>query len=102
VSGDDVATETHAEAMRCPSAEELRMVCAIARLALREAAHHGEYRAIFRGFAVQALRQRTATQSDPFVEVHLCVSLGRAIIERVVFAMAAEGVTEPRSYARVM
>jgi hypothetical protein len=61
------------------SAEELRMVRAIALLALLEAARHGEYRASFHGFRVQALRQCTAFGADVFVEVNLCVSFGRLL-----------------------
>jgi hypothetical protein len=83
--------------MRFPGAEELRMVRAIALLALLEAARHGEYRATFRGFRVQALRQRPAPDGDVFVEVNLCVSLGRAVIERSVLATAAAEPTEPKS-----
>lgn len=70
-----------------PSAEELRMVRAIALIALLEAARHGEYRASFHGFRVQALRQCSAPDSDVFVEVNLYVSLGESVVERSLVAM---------------
>ena len=72
------------------------MVRAIALLALLEAARHGEYRATFRGFRVQALRQRPAPDTDAFVEVNLCVSLGRAVIERSVLATNDAEAMEPK------
>ncbi len=72
------------------------MVRAIALLALLEAARHGEYRATFRGFRVQALRQRPALDADAFVKVNLCVSLGRAVIERSVLATNDAEATEPK------
>ena len=86
---------TDGEAMRFPSAEELRMVRAIASLALLEAARRGEYRATFRGFRVQALRKRPAPDANAFVEVNLCVSLGSAVIERSVVATTRAEATEP-------
>ncbi len=70
------------------SAEELRMLRAIALLALLEAAHQGEYHASFHGFRVQALRQGSAPGSDVFVEVNLCVSLGANLVERSLVAMS--------------
>jgi len=73
------------------------MVRAIALLALLEAARHGEYRATFRGFRVQALRQRPVPGADAFVEVNLCVSLGRALIERSVLATNDAETTEPKA-----
>ena len=77
-----------------PSAEELRMVRGIALLALLEAARQGEYRASFHGFRVQALRQRSAPGSDVFVEVNLCVSLGKTLVERSLVTM---GISQPPS-----
>ena len=71
-----------------PSAEELRMLRAIALLALLEAAHQGEYHASFHGFRVQALRLRSAPGSDVFVEVNLCVSIGTNLVERSLVAMS--------------
>ena len=71
MSEEDVAARTDGEATRFPSAEELRMVRAIALLALLEAARHGEYRATFRGFRVHALRRRPAPDAEAFVEVNL-------------------------------
>ncbi len=96
MSNQDVAPRTDGEAMRFPSEEELRMVRAIALLALLDAARHGEYRATFRGFRVHALRQRPAPDADAFVEVNLCVSLGRAVIERSVLATTDAEATEPK------
>jgi len=96
VSSEDVAARTDGEAMRFPSAEELRMVRAIALLALLDAARHGEYRATFRGFRVHALRRRPAPDADAFVEVNLCVSLGRDVIERSVLATNDAEATEPK------
>lgn len=96
MTNEDVAARTDGEAMRFPSAEELRMVRAIALLALLEAARHGEYRATFRGFRVQALRQRPAPDAEAFVEVNLCVSFGRAVIERSVLATNDADATEPK------
>ncbi|MBE0613763.1 MAG: hypothetical protein IH604_08875 [Burkholderiales bacterium] len=63
------------------------MVRGIARLALLEAARQGEYRASFHGFRVQALRQCSAPGSDVFVEVNLCVSFGKNLVERSLVAM---------------
>lgn len=62
------------------------MVRAIALLALLEAARNGEYRASFHGFRVQALRQCSAPDSEAFVEVNLCVSLGTSVVERSLVA----------------
>ena len=75
-----------------PSAEELRMLRAIALLALIDAARQGEYHASFHGFRVQALRQRPAPGSDVFVEVNLCVSLGKNLVERSLVVM---GMPQP-------
>ena len=75
-----------------PSAEELRMVRGIALLALLEAARQGEYRASFHGFRVQALRQGSAPGSDVFVEVNLCVSFGKTLVERSLVTM---GMPQP-------
>lgn len=86
----DAAPAGAARTVRLPSTEELRMVRAIALLALQEAARHGEYRATFRGFRVQALRQYPAPGSGPFVEVKLWVSLDRSIMERG-FLSASDG-----------
>ena len=63
------------------------MVRAIAWLALLEAARHGEYRATFRGFRVQALRQSWVPGAESSIEVNLYVSLGKTVIERGRVAM---------------
>jgi hypothetical protein len=99
---DDAAAAPRGDAVRFPSAEELRMVRAIAMLALVEAVRRGEYRATFRGFRVQALRQCPAPGADAFVEVNLCVSLGETVIERSLLAATDPGATEPKPCAAVI
>ena len=59
---------------RFPDAEELRMVRAIAMVALLEAARRGEYRASFHGFRIQAARRRAGFPVAAFIEVKLCVT----------------------------
>jgi hypothetical protein len=81
--------------LRFPSAEELRMVRAIALLALLEAERHGEYHASFHGFRVQALRQGAASGADAVVAVDLCVSLGETVVERSVVAATGAPGMEP-------
>ncbi len=78
-----------------PSAQELRMLRAIALSALLEAARKGEYRASFHGFRVQALRECSAPGSDVFVEVNLSVSLGQTVVERSVVTTTDAGTVEP-------
>lgn len=68
--------------MGFPSAEELRMVRAIALQALWEAARYGEYRASFRGFDFLALRQVVETGSDRSIGVSLVVRMRRVPVER--------------------
>ena len=91
-----IATAAASEPALCPSSEELRMVRAIALLALQEAARHGEYRATFHGFRVQALRKCLAPGSETFVEVNLRVSLGKTVIERSLVATTDADVMEPK------
>ena len=64
-----------------PSADEIRMVRAIALFALLEAARRGEYRASFHGFGVQAVRHWARRGADVVVEVILCVSFGKNVVE---------------------
>lgn len=92
----DVAARAAGDPVRFPSGEELRMVRAIALLALVEAARHGEYRATFHGFRVQALRQCPPPGADAFVEVNLCVSLGKTVIERSLLATTDAEAMEPK------
>lgn len=92
----DVAARAAGAPVRFPSTEELRMVRAIALLALLEAARHGEYRATFHGFRVQALRQCSAPGADVFVEVNLCVSLGKTVVERGLVATTDADAMEPK------
>ena len=94
MTGRDVAGGSAHEASSFPGSEEFRMVRAIALLALVEAARHGEYRATFRGFRVEALRQ-CPPGADAFVDVHLCVSLGRAVVERGNVVTNDAGAVEP-------
>lgn len=72
------------------------MVRAIALLALQEAARHGEYRATFHGFRVQALRKCLAPEAEAFVEVNLCVSLGKTVVERGLIATTDADAMEPK------
>jgi len=92
----DVAAQAAGAPVCFPSTEELRMVRAIALLALLEAARHGEYRATFHGFRVQALRQCSAPGADVFVEVNLCVSLGKTVVERGLVATTDADAMEPK------
>ena len=94
MNGHDIAGGADGHPVSVPSAEEFRMVRAIALLALLEAARHGEYRATFHGFRVHALRQCPAG-ADAFIEVNLCVSLGKAIVERSLVATNDAGAVEP-------
>jgi len=89
-------TDAASDLALCPSSEELRMVRSIALLALQEAARHGEYRATFHGFRVQALRKCSAPGSEAFVEVNLCVSLGKTVVERSLVAATDADAMEPK------
>lgn len=77
-----------------PGVEELRMVQAIAQLALLEAARHGEYRATFHGFSVVARRQCPISGDDVVVAVNLCVLLGRTVVERSLVRTMNDAVME--------
>jgi len=83
------------EPVRFPSAEELRMVRAIALLALLDAARHGEYRATFHGFCVDARRKPSPSGVDTSVEVDFCVSLGKIVVERGLVATTNTEAMEP-------
>lgn len=80
--------------MGYPGAEELRMVRAIARLALLEAARHGEYRANFHGFSVLARRQCPISGDGVVVAVNLCVLLERTVVERSLVRTMNDAVME--------
>ena len=71
------------------------MVRSIALLALLDAVRDGEYRATFHGFCIHARRQCPA-DADGFAEVDLCVSLGKAIVERGFVSMNDSCVREPK------
>lgn len=101
MTGHDMAEGTGGEPVNLPSAEEFRMVRAIALLALLEAARDGEYRATFHGFRIHARRQCPAG-ADAVVEVNLCVSLGKAIVERSLVATAHAGAVEPKRQTAVI
>lgn len=77
-----------------PGVEELRMVRAIARLALLEAALHGEYRATFHGFSVLARRQYPISGDGVVVAVNLCVLLGETVVERSLVRTMDSAVME--------
>jgi hypothetical protein len=96
LNDQDISASATGEPVRFPSAEELRMVRAIALLALQEAARHGEYRATFHGFRVQALRKCLTPGAEAFVEVNLCVSLGKTVVERGLIATTDAGAMEPK------
>jgi len=67
---------------RFPSAEDMRMVRAIALLALLEAARHGKYHATFHGFRVEAVRRDGLGRDAPTVEIHLVVAFDGTVVER--------------------
>jgi len=79
-----------------PNAEEMRMVRAIALLALLEALRHGEYRATFHGFRVEAHRRPGHDNAKPTVEVSLTVRLAGHVVERSELAID----TMPSSFGR--
>lgn len=60
----------------------MRMVRAIALLGLMEACRHGEYRASFRRFQVQARREVCSDDGAAVLHVHLCVRLDDRVLER--------------------
>ena len=64
------------------------MVRAIARLALLEAARHGQYHASFHGFRVYAMRESAVAGSD-VSEVSFLVSHQARSLERGVVAVYA-------------
>ncbi|MGE3512997.1 MAG: hypothetical protein AB7N65_29390 [Vicinamibacterales bacterium] len=67
---------------RFPSAEDMRMVRAIALLALLEAVRHGEYRATFRGFRVEVGRRDVRRHGVLTAAIHLVVTFDGTVIER--------------------
>jgi len=79
----------------------MRMVRAIALLALMEAARHGAYRARFRQFYVEAHREPGSTGSAASVHVHLCVSLDEGTLERGSVSACAVPVVEGDPAGRV-
>ncbi len=82
IAGDAVVDVcAPADPRRFPSAEDMRMVRAIALLALLEAVRHGEYRATFRGFRVEAVRLRGLGHAAPAFELHLVVTFAGTIVE---------------------
>ena len=85
-----------------PSVEEIRMLRAIALIALLEAAGKGEYRACFHGFRIQALRHCSAPGSRVLVEVNLCVSFAETVVERGVVITTDAGAVEPIPLGRVI
>ncbi len=71
-----------AEPQRLPSAEDMRMVRAIALLSLLEAVRHGEYHATFHGFRVEAVRRDGLGRDAPTVVIHLVVTFDGTVVER--------------------
>lgn len=71
-----------AESQRLPSAEDMRMVRAVALLALLEVARHGEYHATFRGFRVEAVRRDGLGHRALAFEIHLVVTFDGTVVER--------------------
>jgi hypothetical protein len=59
----------------------MRMVRAIALVALLEAARHGAYRATFHGFRVESVRRKRLRDSTSSIEVRLDVTLAGAVVE---------------------
>ena len=89
-AGDAVADGRAPVVSRCfPSAEEMRMVRAIALLALLEAVRQGAYRATFHGFHVEAVRRDGTHDTAPIVEVRLAVTLAGAVVEQCALALDA-------------
>lgn len=78
----ELAARATGELMSFASAEELRMVRAIAALALLKAGRHGEYHASFRGFRVQALRVLASQGAVGTVQVNVAVTLGGHLVDR--------------------
>jgi len=64
-----------------PSATEIRMLRAIATIAVAEAARHGAYRATFHAFSVEALRCIGVRSGNTLMLVSLGVRQGDALIE---------------------
>jgi hypothetical protein len=89
-SGDAVARVREPVEPRCfPSAEEMRMVRAIASLALLKAVRHGEYHATFHGFRVAAVRRNAPDNAMSSVEVSLTVQLAGTVVDRCELTVGA-------------
>ncbi|MCC7082086.1 MAG: hypothetical protein IT530_15545 [Burkholderiales bacterium] len=79
------------------------MVRAIAFLAISEGARHGEYRATFHGFCVQAARRCCASAgSGARLQVDLIVSFGTSIVEQSVLGVSDARRMEPNSQDEVI
>lgn len=79
-----------------PSAEDMRMVRAIALLALLEATRHGEYRATFRGFRVEAVRRDGLGRGALTVETHLVVTFDGTVVESCSLDVDEMRATSPK------
>jgi hypothetical protein len=89
---------TSLDRTRHPGAEEMRMVCAIAQLALSEAVRQGVSAATFRGFRVQAVCVCVGvvrTGDGTGRPVRLTVRFGDAGVEGWVLVQACEVRREP-------
>jgi len=95
LNDEDNSARAASEPERLPSAEELRMVRAVAVNALFDAARHGDYSATFRGFRIQATRQASAPGTEALVEVSLCVTLGKHFVTCNVVTATDAGAMEP-------
>jgi hypothetical protein len=73
-----------------PGAEEERMIRAIARSTVFEAVRHGEGRASFLGYDIEAMRLGTDRAGYPRVEVTLRAAASGRLLERGVFVVEIE------------
>jgi hypothetical protein len=72
-----------------PDAEEIRMVRAIARLALLEAIIRGKYHASFHGFVLDAVRCIADSGAGDVLEVRLAVRMGNSLAECCTISLPA-------------
>lgn len=101
MNGNDMPESALDAPVGLPTAEELRMVRAIAQIAFLEAARDGEYRATFRGFRIHACRL-CPQEPEAFVEIKMCVSLGKVIVECSLVVTDNTDRREPKHYKLVI
>lgn len=99
MSASNVVADVFAlgEPRRFPSAEDMRMVRAIALLSLLEAVRHGKYQATFHGFRVEAVRRDGLGRDAPTVEIHLVVTFDGMVVERCALDVDKMRVAWPKS-----